>query len=39
MAEINPDFIKLDEEMSSRELDTSPIDLLEQIKREGRVWD
>lgn len=39
MAEINPDFIKLDEEMSSRELDTSPIDLLEQIKREGRVWE
>lgn len=39
MAEINPDFIKLDEEMSSRELDTSPIDLLEKIKREGRVWE
>ena len=39
MAEINPDFIKLDEEMSSRELDTSPIGLLEQIKREGRVWE
>ena len=39
MAEINPDFIKLDEEMSSRELDTSPIDLLEKIKQQGRVWE
>ena len=39
MVEINPDFIKLDEEMSSRELDTSPIDLLEKIKQEGRVWE
>jgi hypothetical protein len=39
MAEINPDYIELDKEMSSRELDTSPIDLLEKIKQEGRVWE
>ena len=39
MTEINPDFIELDKEMSSRELDTSPIDLLEKIKHEGRVWE
>jgi hypothetical protein len=39
MTEINPHYIELDEEMSSRELDSSPIDLLEKIKQEGRVWD
>ena len=39
MTEINPDFVKLDDEMSARELDSSPIDLLEKIKREGRVWE
>ena len=39
MTEINPDFIKLDKEMSSRELDTSPIDLLEKIKQQGKVWE
>lgn len=39
MTEINPDFIKLDEEMRSRELDTSPIGLLEKIKSEGKVWE
>lgn len=39
MTEINPDFIKLDEEMRNRKLDTSPIDLLEKIKSEGRVWE
>ena len=39
MTEINSHYIELDEEMSSRELDSSPIDLLEKIKDEGRVWD
>lgn len=39
MTEINPDFIKLDEEMRNRELDTSPIDLLEKIKSEGKPWE
>ena len=39
MTEINPHYVELDEEMSSRELDSSPIDLLEKIKQEGRVWD
>jgi hypothetical protein len=39
MTEINPDFIKLDDEMSARDLDSSPVDLLEKIKREGRVWE
>lgn len=39
MTEINPDKIKLDDEMSSRDLDPSPVDLLEKIKREGRSWD
>ena len=39
MSEINPEKIRLDEEMASRNLDPSPIPLLERIKREGRVWD
>lgn len=39
MTEINPDKIKLDEEMSSRDLDPSPVDLLEKVKKEGRSWD
>ena len=39
MAEINPHYTELDEQMSSKELDSSPIDLLEKIKQEGRVWD
>lgn len=39
MAGINPGYVKLDKEMSSRELDSSPIDLLEKVKQEGRVWD
>lgn len=38
MTEINPDYIELDKEMSSRNLETSPIDLLEKIKSEGKVW-
>lgn len=39
MTEVNPHYTELDEEMSSKELDSSPIDLLEKIKQEGRVWD
>lgn len=39
MAEINPKFHELDEEMASRDLDHSPVELLEKIKQEGRVWD
>ncbi|VAW77924.1 hypothetical protein MNBD_GAMMA14-2098 [hydrothermal vent metagenome] len=39
MSEINPEKIRLDEEMASRNLDPSPIPLLERIKQEGRVWD
>ena len=39
MININPDKIELDKEMTSRNLDQSPISLLERIKKEGRVWD
>jgi hypothetical protein len=39
MADINPDYLKLDADMSSRELDQSPVSLLERIKQSGRVWD
>ena len=39
MTEVNPHYTELDEQMSSKELDSSPIDLLEKIKQEGRVWD
>lgn len=39
MTEINPDYIALDAEMSERELDPSPVSLLEKIKHDGRVWD
>lgn len=39
MTEINPDYVELDEQMSSKELDSSPINLLEKIKQDGRVWD
>lgn len=39
MTEINPSYVELDNQMSSKELDSSPIDLLEKIKQEGRVWD
>lgn len=38
MTEINPDYVKLDKEMSGRDLDTSPVDLLEKIKKEGKNW-
>jgi hypothetical protein len=38
MISINPEKIELDKEMSSRNLDQSPIPLLEKIKKEGRVW-
>jgi hypothetical protein len=36
---VNPDYIKLDEEMRSRHLVSSPIDLLEKVKQEGRCWE
>ena len=39
MTDINPEKIELDKEMASRNLDQSPISLLEKIKKEGRVWD
>lgn len=39
MTDINPDKLKLDGEMESRNMDDSPIELLEKIKHEGRVWD
>lgn len=39
MADINPEKIELDKEMASRNLDQSPISLLENIKKDGRVWD
>lgn len=38
MAEINPDYIELDKAMSSRNLETSPIRLLEKIKEKGKIW-
>ena len=40
MIEINPEKIELDEDMSNRELDNSPISILEEIKKEGkgRSW-
>ncbi len=40
MTDINPEKIALDEEMSNRNLDNSPIDVLEEIKQEGqgRSW-
>jgi hypothetical protein len=38
MAEINPEYLELDAEMSSRGLDQSPVPLLEKVKSEGRVW-
>lgn len=37
-AEINPDYVELDKEMSGRDLDGAPIALLEHIRRQGRVW-
>lgn len=39
MSYINPEKIELDKEMASRDLDQSPISLLEKIRKEGRVWD
>ena len=38
MTEINPEYLQLDADMSSRDLDQSPVSLLEKIKRDGRVW-
>lgn len=38
MTDINPKYIELDEEMGSRDLDQSPVSLLENIKETGRVW-
>ena len=40
MTSINPEKIELDEEMSQRNLDNSPIAVLEEIKKEGkgRAW-
>ena len=38
MVSINPEKIELDEEMESRHLDKSSISVLEEIKKEGRVW-
>ena len=39
MTEINPDKVLLDKEMESRNLDPSPISLLDKVKKEGRVWE
>jgi hypothetical protein len=39
MTEVNRSYVELDKQMSNKELDSSPIDLLEKIKQEGRVWD
>lgn len=39
MVEINPDYLKLDAEMSSRQMDKAPVSLLEKIKVDGRVWE
>ena len=39
MFSINPEKIELDEKMASRNLDESPISLLEKVKDKGRVWD
>ncbi len=38
MAEINPEYLDLDADMSKRDMDQSPVFLLEKIKQEGRVW-
>ena len=40
MTSINPEKIELDEVMSKRDLDNSPIAVLEEIKKEGkgRAW-
>jgi hypothetical protein len=38
MTETNPDYFKLESEMQERDLDLSPVSLLEKVKDEGRVW-
>lgn len=38
MTKINPKYLELDDEMRSRKLDQSPVSLLEEIKKKGRVW-
>ena len=38
MTSINPDKVELDKEMAQRNLDQSPVSLLEDIKHKGRVW-
>ena len=39
MAEINPEKAALDIEMEGRNLDQSPISLLDKVKKDGRVWE
>lgn len=39
MTDVNPDYLELDREMKDRKLDSSPVDLLETIAKEGRVWE
>jgi hypothetical protein len=39
MTEVSPDKVLLDQEMKSRNLDPSPISLLDKVKIEGRVWE
>ena len=39
MTSINPQKIELDKEMQNRNLDNSPISMLEKIKQKGKVWD
>lgn len=39
MTSVNPEKIELDKEMENRNLDKSPITLLENVKQKGRVWD
>ena len=39
MADINPEKIDIDKEMEGRQLDPSPISLLDKVKDEGRVWE
>ena len=39
MTSISPDKVALDEEMQARDLDNSPVDLLERIRREGKFWE
>ncbi|MEE2699311.1 MAG: hypothetical protein VX923_06405 [Pseudomonadota bacterium] len=39
MIEVNPEKVTLDQEMSDRNLDPSPIPLLDKVKKEGRVWE